>query len=255
MQYLGDTLALIAGEKAGIVKPGVPCVVGVQPPEAACVFDARAAALGAPLRRHGREWNFMRTEAGFAFQGRKTRALPHPALPGEHQYANAALAVACAEGLGLPDDAIAAGVARAEWPARLQRLTRGPLADALPAGARLFLDGGHNEAAGEALALWEKGRKIDLVFGMLSTKNPGDFLRHVASRVRRLRAVLIPGEALSLPASAIAQAARDAGIGDAAEAASVADAIRDLAPRASAETPILICGSLYLCGSVLAENA
>ncbi|MCM0019049.1 MAG: bifunctional folylpolyglutamate synthase/dihydrofolate synthase, partial [Tagaea sp.] len=254
MQYLGDTIAAIAGEKAGIVKANVPCVVGVQPPEAAAVFAARAKALGAPLRRHGHEWNFAVRADGFEFRGRKTRALQHPALPGAHQYANAALAVACAEALGLPDAAIEAGVARAEWPARLQRLTRGSLVDALPADVALFLDGGHNEAAGEALALWEAGKKIDLVFGMLSTKNPGDFLRHVAPRTRRLRAIAIPGEALSLPACAIADAARASGIGDVAEAASVEAAIGGLAPHAEAGVPILICGSLYLCGTVLAEN-
>jgi dihydrofolate synthase / folylpolyglutamate synthase len=254
MQYLGDTLGAIAGEKAGIVKPGVPCAVGVQPPEAAAVFDRVANERGAPLRRHGKEWDFVRRADGFEFRGRKTRALPHPSLPGEHQYANAALAVACAEELGLPDDAIAAGVARAEWPARLQRLTRGPLVDTLPKDVRLFLDGGHNEAAGEALALWEKGRPIDLVFGMLSTKNPADFLRHVGARVRRLRAIPVPDEALSLPAAAIVEAARKVGIDDVAEARSAEEAIRDLAPRASAEVPVLICGSLYLCGSVLATN-
>jgi dihydrofolate synthase / folylpolyglutamate synthase len=254
MQYLGDTIAAIAGEKAGIVKPGVPCVVGVQPQEAAAVFDARAKALHAPLRRHGHEWDFEVRADGFEFRGRKTRHLPRPALPGAHQYANAALAVACAEELGLPDAAIASGVANAEWPARLQRLTRGPLADSLPKEARLFLDGGHNEAAGEALALWESGKKIDLVFGMLSTKNPGDFLRHVAHRTRRLRAIAIPDEKLSLPASAIAGAARQAGIADVAEAPSVAAAIRDLATGARDDVPVLICGSLYLCGKVLAEN-
>jgi dihydrofolate synthase / folylpolyglutamate synthase len=254
-QYLGDTLALIAGEKAGIIKRDVPVCVGVQPPEAAAVFDTRAAELAAPLCRHGREWNFATLdEGGFQFRGRKTRRLPRPSLPGYHQYGNAALAVACAEILGLPDAAIEAGITSAQWPARLQRLTRGPLVERLPANVPLYLDGGHNEGAGEALAKWAQGRRIDLVFGMLSTKQPIEFLRHVAPYVRRLRAIAIPDEKLSLPASDIAAAARASGIADVAEAPSADAAIADLAAAAQADTPVLICGSLYLCGRVLAEN-
>lgn len=254
-QYLGDTLALIAGEKAGIIKQGVPVCVGVQPAEASAVFDARAAELAAPLFRHGREWNFaLLDEGGFQYRGLKTRRLPRPSLPGPHQYANAALAVACAEKLGLPDSAIEAGITSAQWPARLQRLTRGPLVDRLPKNVALYLDGGHNEGAGEALAKWAQGRQIDLVFGMLSTKQPIDFLRHVAPYVRRLRAIAIPDEKLSLQASDIAAAARQAGIADVAEAVSAEAAIRDLAPRAIPDVPVLICGSLYLCGRILADN-
>jgi dihydrofolate synthase/folylpolyglutamate synthase len=255
MQYLGDTLAAIAGEKAGILKPGVVACVGPQPAEAAAVFDARAASLGVPLFRHGHEWRVTASGTGLRYEGRASFDLPAPVLPGPHQIANAGLAAACAEQLGLDPRAIAAGVARAEWPARLQRLTRGPLREALPKGVDLFLDGGHNEAAGEALAGWMAGRKVDLVFGMLSTKDPATFLRHVAPHVRRLRAIPIAGEPLSRPASEIAAAARAVGIADVAEAADENAAASDLAAAAQADVPVLVCGSLYLCGRVLAANS
>jgi dihydrofolate synthase / folylpolyglutamate synthase len=256
MQFLGTTLAAIAGEKAGIVKPGVATYVGVQPPEAAAVFDAKAQALGAPLVRFGREWNFATAADGFVWRrdGRHYD-LPHPALPGRHQIDNAALAVAIADGLGVPAAAIATGVATAQWPARLQRLTKGTLPNLLGPDIPLYLDGGHNEAAGEVLAVWAKGRKIDLVFGMLSTKEPADFLRHVAPFVRRLRAIAIEGEPLSRPASEIVEAARTVGIEDVAAAPSPQAAIADLAAKADAQTPVLICGSLYLCGRILSQNS
>ncbi|MBL8831082.1 MAG: bifunctional folylpolyglutamate synthase/dihydrofolate synthase [Rhodospirillales bacterium] len=254
MQYLGDTLALIAGEKAGIMKAGVPTAIGVQPTDAAAVFDRRGAELGAPLFRHGREWNVARTSAGLRYSGKAVRDLPPPSLPGPHQYDNAGLAVACAELLGLESHAIGAGLAKAEWPARLQRLTKGPLSASLPAGTALFLDGGHNDAAGEALAGWIAGRKIDLVFGMLSTKDPASFLRHVAPFVRRLRAIPIKGEPLSRPASEIAAAARQVGLADVEEAVDENAAIASLAAGAAPDVPVLICGSLYLCGRVLAAN-
>ncbi|MCA3260641.1 MAG: bifunctional folylpolyglutamate synthase/dihydrofolate synthase [Telmatospirillum sp.] len=256
MQYLGSTLAAIAGEKAGIIKPGVPIYVGVQPPEAASVFEAKAKALGAPLFRSGREWHFSTTADGFVWQrdGRRYD-LPRPALPGRHQIDNAALAVAIADGLGLSANAIAAGVAAARWPARLQRLTQGPLPALLGPDIPLYLDGGHNEAAGEVLAIWAQGRKIDLVFGMLSTKEPADFLRHVAPFVRRLRAIAIEDEPLSRSAAEIVAAARSVGIADATATASPQAAIADLAAQANAQTPVLICGSLYLCGRILGDNS
>lgn len=256
MQYLGTTLAAIAGEKAGILKPGVATYVGVQPADAQAVFEAKAQALAAPLIRRGQEWDFSATADGFVWHNAKRRyALPAPALPGRHQIDNAALAVAIADGLGVPASAIASGVADAKWPARLQRLTKGPLPQLLGPKISLYLDGGHNEAAGEVLAAWAKGRVIDLVFGMLSTKAPADFLRHIAPYVRRLRAVAIEDEALSLAAAQIADAARAVGISDVAAAASPAAAIAELAAKADSDTPVLICGSLYLCGQILAENS
>jgi dihydrofolate synthase/folylpolyglutamate synthase len=258
MQYLGTTLTEIAGEKAGILKPEVPAVIGVQPAEATAVLSARAAAIGAPLFRRSAEWHVDARADGFAYQGRRVVDLPLPALPGAHQTDNAALAIATLDRIDIfkiSDTQLRAGLTRVEWPARLQRLTRGPLVALLPAGGEIYLDGGHNEAAGEILAAWAAGKHdkpLDVVVGMLSTKAPETFLRHLVPHARALRAITIPGEPLALPADAIADAARRVGMGDAAASPDATTAVADLARHGSAR--VLICGSLYLAGTILAAN-
>src|SRR5581483_3339927 len=139
------------------------------------------------------------------------------------QIDNAALATAAVDridGFAIGDEHLRRGLTSVEWPARLQRLTRGPLAALLRPGAELYLDGGHNEAAADVLRDWAAtlNEPLDLVFGMLSTKPPEAFLRILQPHVRRLRAIAIPDEALALPAEAIAEAARAAGIRDVASA-------------------------------------
>lgn len=262
MQYLGDTLARIAGEKAGIIKPGVPVVLAPQPDEARAVLEAKAAEAGAPVFASGRDWRVEPLESGFRYHGRTTIDLPAPSLAGRHQVDNAGAALAIAEhlvaaGFDLRADHFCQGVARAEWPARLQRLTRGPLVDLLPPGTDLYLDGGHNEGGAAVLAEWAQGdgRPLDLVCAMLSTKDPVQFLARLAPRVRRLRAVTLPGEPLVLPAAAVADAARKAGMRDVATAAGYQAAVAELANAPGGPSRILICGSLgALCGAVLAEN-
>ncbi|GAB4371567.1 MAG: folylpolyglutamate synthase/dihydrofolate synthase family protein [Kiloniellaceae bacterium] len=264
-QFLGPTLEAIAGEKAGIMKPGVPCVVGPQEAAALAVIDARAKAVGAPLFCYGRDWRFTPTAEGFRYEdAHGARELPRPSLLGAHQFANAALAVACATqlaGFGLDDGAIAAGVATASWPARLQRLTKGPLVEMLPEGWELWLDGGHNPAAGEALAAtladrsrldWSD-RPLDLIYGMLDTKVAAGYLEALAPFAHALKAVRIPGEQASLSAEAAAGHATAAGI-DAAPVASVLDGVKAIIAQAERPGRILICGSLYLAGHVLSEN-
>jgi dihydrofolate synthase/folylpolyglutamate synthase len=257
--FLGDTIAKIAFEKAGILKPGAPGVIAPQPDEAVPVIEARAAAVGAPLFRAGHEWRFAETENGMRYEGTRWRLdLPRPSLIGAHQILNAATAVACLEhldGFTIPAEAIAAGLRHIDWPARLQHLTKGPLIGLVPAEVELWLDGGHNPAAGEVLgpvvAGW-RDRPLDLVVGMLNTKDAAGFLRAMAPHVRSLLAVTIPGEDNPLPDHEIAAAARSVGI--AAETApSVEDAVRVLAARRGLGR-ILICGSLHLCGVVLADN-
>ena len=257
--FLGDTVALIAGEKAGILKPGVPAVIGPQPADAAGVIAARAAIIGAPLYRCGQEWHCDAATDGMRYAGRRWRLdLPLPSLPGSHQIANAGAAIACLEQLAgflLPQHAIAAGLRAIEWPARLQHLVRGPLVDALPTGWELWLDGGHNPAAGEILADAACGwrdRPLHLIVGMLNTKDAAGFLAPLAPDVRTLEAVTIPAEENSHPAALIAVAARSLGIA-AHESASVAAALGTIIGDGEPGR-VLICGSLHLAGLVLADN-
>jgi dihydrofolate synthase/folylpolyglutamate synthase len=263
MQHLGDSLAKIAFEKAGIIKQGVPVVVAPQPPEAEAVFAAKAAELEAPLCRYGREWRIEAAgeEVLFTDQAGRRR-LPRPALPGDHQIPNAGAALATLpflHGFSIDERAQAEGLRNVEWPARLQRLRRGPLAKMLPAGWELWLDGGHNAAAGEVLAdfakAWQEAgeRPLHLVFGMLNTKEPVAFLKPLQPYSKDLQAVRIEGDHASLPAEEAAAAARAAGI-EATTAESLGVAVKHITAGSRGPARILICGSLYLAGVVLAEN-
>lgn len=259
-QYLGDTLTEIAGEKAGILKAGVPAAIAPQPPEAGQAIDAQARAMGAPLHRAGREWRAAPTGDGFVYVGDRWRLeLPLPALAGRHQIDNAGTAIACLERFeegAVSPEAIRRGLRSVRWPARLQRLRNGPLQELLSAGSELWLDGGHNAAAGQALAAAAAGwvdLPLHLVVGMLDTKDATGFLAPLVPHAASLRAVPIPGAEAGLSAEALARAARAAGH-DAFEAPSVASAVASIVAEAGQPVRILICGSLYLAGAVLASN-
>ncbi len=257
VQYLGDTLTAIAGEKAGILKPEVPAVIGLQQPEALEAIERRATDLSAPLFRAGREWSIARTPDGFTWtSGPRTYSLPTPALIGEHQTDNAALAVACMDRLAHPSidaGAISRGLQAAVWPARLQRLQQGALFDLLPPGWELWLDGGHNPAAGQMLASHAAAQWMDMpthvVVGMLDTKDAENFLRNLGHFAASVRTVAIPEADASLSAEALAAAAATAGI-DARPSPSVTEAIREIV-GSPGPARLLICGSLYLAGWVL----
>jgi dihydrofolate synthase / folylpolyglutamate synthase len=258
--FLGDTIAAIAGEKAGILKPSVPAVIAPQPSEAETVIDARAAAVGAPLFRSGREWRCDRSAGGMRYTGERWDFdLPLPSLIGEHQIVNAGTAIACLERLAeftVSREAIAGGLRRIDWPARLQLLRHGPLIDAVPADWELWLDGGHNPAAGEVLADVAAGwhdRPLYLVVGMMNTKDAPGFIAPLAKHVQSLTAVTIPGEKNALPAEAIAAAAASIGF-PARTADSVLAAVEEIG-RCGGKGRVLICGSLYFAGNVLAENS
>jgi dihydrofolate synthase/folylpolyglutamate synthase len=264
MQFLGDSLAKIAYEKAGILKRHCPAIVAPQPPEAAIVFDRCAAELDVPMFRHGTEWSFAIGGEGFTYREASGELkLPRPALAGRHQFANAATAIAVArrlDGFTTAPAHLAAGLRNAQWPARMQRLARGPLAEMLPANWELWLDGGHNEEAGQIIADmigdWRRSdpKPVSLIFGMLNTKDPMAFLRHLAPVAEDLSTIGIPGDHASLSAAESVGYARRAGL-PAEEFDSVTAALAAIiAKHGPAPRRVLICGSLYLAGTILAEN-
>lgn len=253
--FLGDTVAAIAGEKAGIIKRGVPVIVGPQTDEGLAVIEAKAARLGAPILAFGQHWHVCEDRGRLIFQDENGLLdLPLPNLPGPHQLQNAGAAIAALRALGRDEAACEAAVTRAVWPARMQRLRQGPLVDAAP-NVELWLDGGHNPAGGEAIAATlarMPARETHLICGMLNTKDVTGYMQPLAPQVTRLHAVTIPGERNTLPAEVTRDAARAAGI-DATTAASVAAALATIAAR-TPEARVLICGSLYLAGTVLRDN-
>ena len=254
-QFLGDTLPEIAGEKAGIIKRRVPCIVGPQQEAGLEVIEAVAARHMAPLSVYGQHWHVGREAGRMVYQDEQGLLdLPLPNLPGVHQVQNAGGAIATLRALGFDAAACEGAVTGAQWPARMQRLKHGPLVEA--AGqAELWLDGGHNPAAGHALAavLGELPQvPTYLICGMLNTKDIAGYLAPLAPHVAGLHAVSIPGEAATLPADVTAQAARQIGM-EAVEEEGVATAVSKIV----AHTPqalILICGSLYLAGNILKDN-
>ncbi len=262
MQYLGDTLAAIAGEKAAIMKPGTPCVSVAQNPEALAVIAQYSRAIGAPLKLQDRDWRVSsKQEGALAFEGENVAwSAPAPSLPGRHQYDNAGLALAALEQTRLPIPAVAvrSGLRNIDWPARAQRLTEGPLSRLLPVGWELWLDGGHNEGAGRAIADLIADRWSDaplhIISGMLTTKAAVDYLRHLAPRAASFTAVPIANDMAYKP-DELAAAARAAGF----EAPDVADtpeqALRAIIAGGKRRSRVLICGSLYLAGEVLRDNA
>lgn len=248
-QHLGHTLNEIAFEKAGIIKTGVPCIIGPQNSATLEVFEKRAAELQAPLYRYGHEWSYTETKHGFdlTFNG-KIYNCPHPNLLGAHQIANAATAVVALIVLGFSKSFV--GITKAQWPARLQKITSGPLFDLLPQDWELFLDGGHNEAGGKILAdqamVWAKqdGKPLHLILGMLTTKDPKPFFDHLKPNITSAYAIPIPNEKLAFIEDDLAQKLSIIPVSAPETAIS---AILGQSPSGR----ILITGSLYLAGSIL----
>lgn len=254
-QYLGDTLAAIAGEKAGIIKRGVPCIVGPQHEESMDVIEAVASRVGAPLLAHGQHWQVGEERGRLIYQDETGLLdLPLPNLPGPHQIMNAGAAIAALRQLGKDEAACEAAVTRAYWPARMEKLTQGKLVD-LAAPAELWLDGGHNPAAGRVLAETlrkQSVRPTHLICGMLNTKDIAGFMAPLAGVAESLTAVSIPGEKNTIPAEQTAAVAAQVGL-----PAEVADSVAAAIAKITAKAPnarILICGSLYLAGHVIREN-
>lgn len=255
-QFLGDSLERIAAEKAGILRRGVPVVVGPQPDAALEVIEAQAARLGAPVLAHGQHWHVWEERDRLVFQDETGLLdLPLPALAGPHQIRNAGTALAALRALGQGEAAAEAAMTDVHWPARMQRLSRGPLVRAAPE-AQLWLDGGHNPHAAAALVDTLNTlprRPTHLIVGMLSTKDVGGFLAPLAAVADGLTAVSVPGQGATLSAGETVAAARAAGHRAVSRADSVSAALNAIVAR-EPRARVLICGSLYLAGVVLQDN-
>jgi dihydrofolate synthase/folylpolyglutamate synthase len=262
VDFLGDTVEKITGEKAAIMRRGTPAVIGRQTEGPQSVLIRHAEEVGATLHVAGQDWMAGEERGRLVYQdGQGLLDLPSPRLFGRHQIDNAGLAIAAlrAAGFGLATSAYEQGLLKVEWPARMQRLTTGALVAQAPAGSEIWLDGGHNPDGGRIVAaaladLEERvSRPVVLIVGMLASKDLDGFLRNFTGLARRLIAVPIASEK-SLPAETIALTAQAIGI--AAEtsagipAALAAIAAMDLSPPPR----ILITGSLYLAGQALAAN-
>ena len=257
--FLGETVEQIAGEKAGIIKPGVPVVVGPQSDGARAVIAEAARRMGAPARVWGEDFRAYPERDRLVYEEESLLwDLPAPALPGPHQIVNAGVAAAAARACGHEQDAVREGLKTVVWPGRLQRLSSGPLAAITrEGGAELWLDGGHNCAAGEALAAslgqmrGAGDRPLVLISAFGVNKDAAQFLAYFEGLAARVIAVSFAGGREGMQsAQGVADAARSAGL-PAQTAAGLEEAVHDALE--DYERPrILICGSLYLAGAVLA---
>jgi dihydrofolate synthase/folylpolyglutamate synthase len=263
-EFLGDTLTAIAREKAAIIKRGVPAICAEQPPEAMAVIEQHAKRLHAPLHSAGQEWHVGVERGRLVYQDdRGLMDLAAPKLFGRHQFDNAGLAIATLRAQSLfriDPAAFEAGIVNAEWPARMQRLGSGALVDQAPPGSEIWLDGGHNAEGGRVAAaavgdLEERvSRPLVVIVGMMANKDASAFLANFAGLTRHIIAVQIPEREGAMPPGRLADAARALGM-RVETSAGVEAALRSLA-RLAYEVPprILIAGSLYLAGHVLAAN-
>ncbi|TNE37366.1 MAG: bifunctional folylpolyglutamate synthase/dihydrofolate synthase [Alphaproteobacteria bacterium] len=261
--FLGDTIEEIAMEKAGIIKPGVPLIVGPQQNLVRGLLSDVAEAKGANAYIFGQDWQTFEEHGRFIYQDEQGLLdLPLPGLFGRHQLANAGTAIATLRALPaslqISDGDIERGLETVRWPARMQRLTRGPLAELAQGKAELWLDGGHNPHAAAALSqtladLEDKApRPLHLIFGMLKNKDAQGYLAAYQGLARHVSVVPIPGEDAH-DTDTLYEAARKLGL-EADKAASVEDALAQILARPQEAPRILICGSLYLAGQVLKEN-
>ena len=262
-QYLGNTLTLIAHEKAGILKRGRPAIVGAQPDEARAEIERVGERMRAELHIAGQDWQAYEQHGRMVFQDEAGLLdLPMPQMKGRHQIDNAGNAIAAIRRLSdsrISDMHIAEGVKATTWPARMQKLGQGALCAFIPAEAELWLDGGHNPSAGRVLAQAfselndRRSRPLVLVWGMLNTKDVGSFIGCFAGIASRVVTITIPDEENAVAEEKLAASARAHGL-----AAETAQSLEAALRQASSTVPaprILICGSLYLAGRVLASHS
>ena len=263
--FLGNTIDEIAFEKAGILKPSVPAIIGPQTNKALNVIKRRALELGSSAYIFGEDWNISPANNQLMFKiGSKSSIVPRPNLLGDHQIQNAGCALASIKLLNgqfpVSPQEIDMGLVSINWPARLQKLKEGNLIENLLEDVEIWIDGGHNQDAAKAIAStlrdWRTASpeiSIHMVFGALNNRCPQNFLQYFTNVIDTIRAVDIPGETNALSALEIETAARECGL-KAYPAKGISPAITDIISNSSGKRRILICGSLYLAGAVLREN-
>ena len=263
--FLGKTIDEIAFEKAGILKPSVPAIIGPQTNKALNVIKRRALELGSSAYIFGEDWNISPANNQLMFKiGSKSSIIPRPNLLGDHQIQNAGCALASVKLLNgqfpVSPQEIDMGLVSINWPARLQKLKEGNLIENLLEDVEIWIDGGHNQDAAKAIAStlrdWRTASpeiSIHMVFGALNNRRPQNFLQYFTNVIDTIRAVDIPGETNALSALEIETAARECGL-KAYPAKGISPAITDIISNSSGKRRILICGSLYLAGAVLREN-
>jgi len=259
-RYLGSDIAGIAFEKAGILKPGVPCVVARQLNASMEVIETRASELDVPLIPQGQAWDAFEQQGRLVFQTDTSLLdLPLPRLPGRHQIDNAGIALAGVRALtgeSFGGTALATGLTSAHWPARLQKLNNTDFERLVAPGSEIWLDGGHNASAAQALAhsiaeMEERVPKpLHLICGMMEGKDARAFFRHFKGLAEWAGTIPIPGKENALDAEELAAIAEEAGVA-AQHEADLAHAFEASRSRADGPVRILICGSLYLAGHVL----
>ena len=256
-QWLGRTIGDIAGEKAGIAKPRVPLVTQRYPPQAAQQVQRAAERSGAQWVGRGALWDMRVIRGAIRYRDRHGGLeLPLPRLPGRHQADNAALAVAMLrhqDQFAIPVEAYAQGISSADWPARLQRLSDGPLTRLLPAGSELWLDGGHNGAAARLVAeyarrCWSDGLPLALLFASLASKDPRAMLKPFAGLARQVHALPIEDHDCR-PPEKLSALAQELGF-----EASADDSLANALARVRQPRRVLVFGSLYLAGEALKAN-
>ena len=261
-QHLGETLTAIAYEKAGILKSGAPAIIGTQPDEARAEIERVAEKIGSPLFIANQDWQSFEQHSRLVFQdehGLLDLSLPH--LKGRHQVDNAGNAIAAIrllDDIRVSETHIEQGLRSVFWPARMQKLGVGALTNLIPKDAELWLDGGHNPAAGRVIARAFSdindrfSRPLVLIWGMLNTKDAGSFIEPFAGLAQRVVTIAIPDEPNAVPADQLAEIARGRNL-----SSETATSLTKALGQASLTTPaprILICGSLYLAGHVLSVH-
>lgn len=265
-EFLGDTLPRIAAEKAGIMKPGTPCIIGRQPPmaESAAVrntFLSHASSTGSPLLLNGADWRMEEEQSRLRFTDRQGTFLTQkPSLPGRHQFDNAGAAIAALRvipGLRLDPEKISTALGKIHWPARLQKIEHPDFIETIGVGSELWLDGGHNDSAGMILADHIQGwcntdaKPVHMIMGMLTRKNPVEFINPIVPYIESVTAIPVPGEESSFTPSELKARLAPLPLKAIHVSESVHDALHLLRRRHPGPKRILIAGSLYLAGHVL----